>query len=124
MKFSPYSSLRFVNAAKHSIVADLCKGLRTKRNFYALDAARRALTDSAWLISANAVGGQPRSMESITAFDGKLVTPRGRGREPSTYGCVAAAATSQMAQGCSGSGGVNTGDVHPPPRATISASDA
>ena len=43
---------------------------------------------------------------------------------PGGYGCVAAAATSQSAQGCSGSGGVNTGDVHPPPRATISASDA
>ena len=80
-----------------------------------------------------------RAME-LTAFDGKLVTARkrrrGRGRRSifrspaplrkaaRTYGCIAAAATSQMAQGCSGSGGVNTGDVHPPPRATISASEA
>ncbi len=80
-----------------------------------------------------------RAME-LTAFDGKLVTPGRRaadaegdrfsdrrlrsGTAARTYGCIAAAATSQMAHGCSDSGGVNTGDVHPPPRATISASDA
>jgi hypothetical protein len=29
-----------------------------------------------------------------------------------------------MAQGCSDSGGVNTGEVQPPPKATISANEA
>ncbi len=120
-------------------MADLCKGLRANRNFYVLDATRRALTDSEEMNSSDAIG-EARAME-LTAFDGKLVTPPGKGaadagadrfsarwlrsgKAARTYGCIAAAATSQMAQGCSGSGGVNTGDVHPPPRATISASEA